>query len=146
MNSTQNTPANIPNENTHVREIKQWDPGALPLRIDQHAGSGWKIFCSWVFTGGTEFVPELDSYTEVANKHARLPEYLRQRLDAVFAGLAREADPNTSYEDQFIGIETEWRHRMRTAALMSKGSSKKRTSNVLRSATATASCAGVRVV
>ena len=58
---------------------------------------------------------ELVSYTKVADKHARLPEGLRQRLDAVFAGLAQRADPNTSYEEQFIGIETEWHQRMRTA-------------------------------
>ena len=115
MSSTKNASANIPNKNAHVREIKQWDPSTLPIRIDEHAGSGWNIFCSWVSTGGTEFAPELDSYTEVADRHARLPEGLRQRLDAVFAGLAQRADPNTSYEEQFIGIETEWHQRMRTA-------------------------------
>ena len=125
MSSTQKLQSNTSIAYRRVQQIKQCTPSALPDQIDHDASHAFSRFCEWVSNGGVEFVPGVDSYKTVVKLHKRLPEYLRERLDSVFAGLARGADTGRHYEGWFNEIEEEWRERMLNASLMSCGSSKK---------------------
>ena len=119
MSSTQKLQSNTSIAYRRVQQIKQCTPSALPDQIDHDASHAFSRFCEWVSNGGVEFVPGLDSYKTVVKLHQRLPEYLRERLDSVFAGLARGADTGRHYEGWFNEIEEEWRERMLNASLMS---------------------------
>ena len=125
MSSTQNLQSNTSIAYRRVRQIKQCDPSTLPDQIDHHAANAFSRFCEWVSNGGIDFVPGLDPYKKVVKLQARLPEYLRNRLDAVFAGLARGAHSGSPFEGRFNEIEEQWRESMLNASLMSRGSSKK---------------------
>lgn len=92
MSFTKTLQSNTSIANRRVLQIKQCTPSALSNQIDHDAAHAFLRFCEWVFHGGVELVPGMDPYKKVVKLHKKFPEYLRERRDAVFAGLARGAD------------------------------------------------------
>mgnify|MGYP006438225453 CR=1 FL=1 len=77
----------------------------VPSWVRHHAGEAWSCYSEFRAHGGTQYCPELDKPAGVCERIARMPEGLRDRLDPVFVGLEREADPEDFFRIWFAALQ-----------------------------------------
>ena len=99
--------------------MASYPAGSLPSWIRHEAGEAWSSFSKFIANGGTEFCPEFDDPQDVCTMLSSMPEGLLKRLDPVFVGLKRGADPDGFFQHKFIDVCSQYVQSMKTAFLLS---------------------------